>query len=94
MNKKVLVTLLAGCLLLGAAAPLSEARIVWRFGKKKAATEQPKDTVKKKTPYEKLFEKGDSLHRGLLNVHFCKGKVYFEVPDSLLGRTFILGSTV
>ncbi len=93
MNKKVLITLLAGCLLLG-AAPLSEARIVWRIGRKKAATEQPKDTVKKKTPYEKLFEKGDSLHRGLLNVHFCKGKVYFEVPDSLLGRTFILGSTV
>ena len=65
----------------------------WPF-KKKAAAEQPADTVKKKTPYEKMFEKGDSLSRGLLNVHLMKGKVYFEIPDSLLGRTFVMGSTV
>ena len=91
--KRILLTfVLVACCLQG--VPVQATSRIRPFGKKKAALEQPKDTVKKKTPYEKLFEKGDSLSRGLLNVHFSKGKVYFEIPDSLLGRTFILGSTV
>ena len=79
---------------LGAAMPANAG--IWPF-KKKEAKEQPADTaaVKKNDPkYDKLFAKGDSLSKGLLNVHFTKGKVYFEVPDSLLGRIFVMGSTV
>ncbi len=76
-------------------APSPASATIWPFGKKKAAAEAKADTTAKKNPkYEKLFDKGDSLVRGLLNVHFTKGKVYFEIPDSLLGRTFIMGSTV
>jgi len=76
-------------------APSPAWATIWPFKKKKAATEQVQDsTVKKNPKYEKLFAKGDSLCRGLLNVHLTSGKVYFEIPDSLLGRTFIMGSTV
>ena len=79
----------------GAALPANAG--IWPFGKKKAKAEAAADTTvtKKNDPkYDKLFAKGDSLSKGLLNVHFTKGKVYFEVPDSLLGRIFVMGSTV
>ena len=94
--KRINKYILAAAALMLLCVSASATDFGWPFGKRKAkeAAEQPADTVKKKTPYEKLFEKGDSLSRGLLNVHFMKGKVYFEIPDSLLGRTFVLGSTV
>ena len=91
MKKRYLLIAILALALFGGQAQASGG--IWPF-KKKAAKEQPADTVKKKTPYDKLFEKGDSLSRGLLNVHLMKGKVYFEVPDSLLGRIFVMGSTV
>lgn len=66
---------------------------IWPFRNKKAILVK-QDTAKKKSPYEKLFEKEEKLSKGLLNVHLKKGKVYFEIPDSLLGRDFVLGSTI
>lgn len=93
--KKTNKYILAVAALMLLCVSVSASDFEWPFGKKKAAAEASADTTsKKKTPYDKLFEKGDSLSRGLLNVHFMKGKVYFEIPDSLLGRTFVMGSTV
>ena len=87
------ISIIAFLLLFALSQPSTAQIGMWPFvHKSKPAAEQ--DTVKKKPPYEKMFEKGDTLSRGLLNVHLMKGKVYFEIPDSLLGRTFIMGSTV
>lgn len=73
----------------------AEAKIKWwnPFKKKEAVVEQ-KDTTKKETKYDKLFKKEASRSEGLFTVHMVKGKVYFEVPESLLGREFVMGSTI
>ena len=93
--KRSNIFLIAAALIMLLCAPQPASATIWPFGKKKAAAEATADTTAKKNPkYDKLFAKGDSLCRGLLNVHFTTGKVYFEIPDSLLGRTFIMGSTV
>lgn len=64
------------------------------YAKKKTATSPKKEAVKQ-TPYEKLFKdkKGQCL-KGMFTVHKVDGKVYFEVPERLLGRDMLLGSTV
>ena len=94
--KRSNIFLLAFALIMLVCAPSPASATIWPFGKKKAAAEAKADTTAKKNDpkYDKLFAKGDSLSKGLLNVHFTKGKVYFEVPDSLLGRIFVMGSTV
>ena len=61
---------------------------------KKGKTEQI-DTVKKKeTKYEKLFKKPHTVAEGVMTLHLKNGKVYFEMPLSLLGREMIMGSTI
>ena len=64
------------------------------YAKKKTATSPKKEAVKQ-TPYKKLFKdkKGQCL-KGMFTVHKVDGKVYFEVPERLLGRDMLLGSTV
>lgn len=56
--------------------------------------EAPKDTVKTKTAYEKLVDGASVSKDGAVNVKMKKGKVYLEIPDSLLGRTFAAATTV
>ncbi len=53
-----------------------------------------KSKDEKKSEYEKLFSKEDKSANGLMNLHLADGKVYFEIPDSLFGREFLLGSTI
>lgn len=65
---------------------------IWPF-KKKAAVEK-KDTTAKKTDYQKLFGKDDKKSGGFVPVHLQKGKVYFEIPDSVLGRELAFASTL
>ena len=57
-------------------------------GKKKGVKE-----VEKETPYQKLF-KGKTCEtvKGLLTIHKMDGKVYFEIPRSLLEKDMLLGS--
>lgn len=51
--------------------------------------------VEKETPYQKLF-KGKTCEtvKGLLTIHKMDGKVYFEIPRSLLEKDMLLGSTI
>lgn len=56
--------------------------------KKKAVPEQ------KTSEYDKLFAKSHPVSRGFITLHQLKGKIYFELPLSLLGRDMLLGSTV
>jgi len=61
---------------------------------KKGATEAA-DTVKKKeTKYEKLFKKPHKVADGMITLHLKDGKVYFEMPLSLMGREMVVGSTI
>ena len=61
-------------------------------------TEEAKDTTAaapKKNAYEKLMEKkSKSACGGMMNLYLIDGKVYFEIPTSLLGREFLMGSTI
>ena len=74
-------------------APTAGAESFWRIFKKKAKTEKA-DTTKTLSKWEKLFDKEEKSSKGMLSVHLKKGKIYFDVPDSLLGRTFIMGTTI
>lgn len=64
------------------------------YAKKKKSPAELKTTVKE-TPYDKLFKnkKGESA-KGMFTVHKVAGKIYFEIPDSLLEREMLFGSTV
>jgi len=64
------------------------------YAKKKKSPTELKTTVKE-TPYEKLFKnkKGKSA-KGMFTVHKVAGKIYFEIPASLLEREMLFGSTV
>ena len=50
-------------------------------------------SMKGKT-YEELFEKQDACTGTSYKLHLVGQKVYMELPDSLLGRSFLMGSVV
>lgn len=60
--------------------------------KKKKKGEVPE--VKKETDYEKFLKDKPQTEKGFITVYKLKGKVYFEIPDSLMGRDMLLGSTI
>ena len=55
-----------------------------------------KETVaeKKTSDYDKLLAKPHPVAKGFATLHQVKGKIYFELPLSLMGRDMLLGSTV
>lgn len=58
--------------------------------KRRATAPEPR-----KTAYERLFAgKNPRTVQGLFSLHLLDGDVYFEVPDSMLGRDLLLGVTV
>lgn len=62
--------------------------------RKKKTTSVNKET-KKETVYEKLFKGKDCETReGMITLHKTDGKIYFEIPLSLLGREMLIGSTI
>jgi len=93
MNKKIIF--IATVWLLALSVP-SEAKIRlpgWvTFWKKTEAA--PADTVKKATPYEDLFKKESKKAEGMITIHQTGSKLYFELPVNLLGREFVMGSTI
>ena len=62
-----------------------------RKDKKKKDTEK----VEKLSKYDKLFKgKKVDTKKGFMTLHLVNGKIYFELPVSLLGREFLLGSKI
>lgn len=54
-----------------------------------------KSQPKTETAYQKLFKgKACETARGLFTIHKMDGKVYFEIPLTLLDREMLLGSTI
>jgi len=60
---------------------------------KKGKKKNDKNKDKKKDSYEKLL-KGFSTQEGLFKVHSKGGKLYFEIPNSIMGRDLLLSSRV
>ena len=69
-----------------------------------ATAKKPKSSASKKTEssaekpkesdYDKLFKEKHTVADGMFRLHDVKGKLYFEIPDSLFGREMLLGSTI
>ena len=69
-----------------------------------ATAKKPKPSAAKKTEstaekpkqsdYDKLFKEKHTVADGMFRLHDVKGKLYFEIPDSLFGREMLLGSTI
>lgn len=91
--KKTVSVAVLGMLLSVSASPSYAG--FWFFAKKKAPekTEQPAPQ-KKESKYEKLFKNESARAEGLVTLHLASGKVYFEMPLSLLGREMLMGSTI
>lgn len=56
---------------------------------KDKTTSKKDSTDKKEDSYKKLLEKG-TLHKGVFNVLQVDSDIYFEIPDSLLNRQFLI----
>lgn len=86
--------LLLSALLAGSLTLLPGAASAARAGKRSAArtTKAPRAL----SAYEKLFkEKRVTTVRGFMTLHMFEGnKLYVELPDSLLGREMLLGTTI
>jgi len=63
---------------------------------KSVKNEAKADTTKKLTPYEKLFNKKKNVKTsvGVITLHNVEGKVYFELPVKLIGKSFLMSSMV
>ena len=99
--KIAFLSLLAGMLLPVAALPVRAAGAAVaeakakepKCGKKK---KHKADTVRKTTPYEKLFKdkKVRTVRGGGLTLHLVEDKLYLELPDSLLDRGLMITTTI
>ncbi|MDD6152010.1 MAG: zinc-dependent metalloprotease [Bacteroidales bacterium] len=92
--KRIQIASMALAVALVLAPSLDSDAKISLFRKKAAKTEAVKDTVKKESRYEKLFKKEKECCRGMITLHLKDGKVWFELPESLLGRQFVMGSTI
>lgn len=91
MRKVMLVLLCIGMVLVSSEQGLSAKNA--KKKKKKDAVEKV-DTVKKETDYDKLMKEKPVTAKGFITVHKSKEKLYFEVPQKMLGRDMLLGSIV
>lgn len=85
MIRKLLVLLL--CL----TAATATAKKPKSSASKKAESSAEKPKV---SDYDKLFKEKHTVADGMFRLHDVKGKLYFEIPDSLFGREMLLGSTI
>lgn len=62
--------------------------------KKKGEVEQVDSVKKKETDYDKLMKEKPVTSKGFITLHQSKAKLYFEIPENMLGRDMLLGSIV
>ena len=96
MKNRNLLSMFAAMLCLMMAIMPTDAEAAKKKGKKSKKGEIVQvDSVKKKeTKYEKLFKKPHAVAKGMMTLHLKDGKVYFEMPLSLIGREMVMGSTI
>lgn len=93
---KHLIQFVCTAALVGLILPLSATDALAKKPKKKGAkTEASAPKAKPETEYDKLFkDKKCETVRGMMTLHDVEGKLYVELPLSLLGRDMLIGSTV
>jgi len=65
------------------------------FCLKKEEKKTEKDpTEAKENAYEKIIKNPEQTSKGFVNLYYKKGKLYFEVPFSLMEKPMLLGSTI
>lgn len=104
MFKKTLLLLILGLVftLSTAQSPLrKEGKNLrtYQSDKKESDEEQKddKDKEEKKDEeqgYDKFVKRAKKTSKGLIDLHLIDGRVYLEIPISLLGREMLIGSTV
>lgn len=65
------------------------------LGKEAKTISNTKDS-KQATPYQKLFKDKKEVQtvKGLFTLHRIDDKIYFELPDSIIGRQMLMGATI
>lgn len=91
-TNKILYILLAVLLCL----PLTASAQKKKSHKKKGQKTEQKEETPKKTPYEKLLtdHKCESVRGNFLTLHKTDGKLYMEMPVSLLGKDLQIAATL
>lgn len=85
------IALILGAILI-AVCPVFSAQ-----DKKEAAGKdavEKKDSTAKKNVYQDIQKKKTAEAKGMFTITLSGGKVYFEIPDSLLEREFVMGTTI
>lgn len=93
---KHLIRTVCAAVLVGLVLPFSATEALAKKAKKKSGkTEASAPKAKPETEYDKLFKgKTCKTARGMMTLHDVEGKLYVELPLSLLGRDMLLGATV
>ena len=79
------------CICLAVAFPAAVQAKVKKGSKSKVEQTAPKPL----TDYEKLFNgKKSRTEKGLITLHEVEGRLYVELPLSLLGKDLLIGSTI
>lgn len=76
-------------LLLLATAPAEARKRPSRKARKLEATEKADSVSREKSAYDKLLD-GAVTDQGVFNVHRKGTDIWFEIPDSLLGRDMLV----
>ncbi len=89
-----LIICLFSVLLCFASINKTEAQILETLKKKISEKKDDKDEKKEEKKSYKDLLKDFETQKGLFQLHTKGTKLYFEIPDTLLGREFLLASRV
>lgn len=82
--------LLSAFLIFSACSPSKEVRKNTSSSSAKASAAKTNGMK----PYDKVITSGAETDEGLFDIHMVDGKLYYEIPDSLLGREMLMVSRI
>lgn len=102
MFKKTWVSFSRILLVVATLTLISEQAFSQRSMRRKAAEPEKKDTPKTDStevkngfkPYRQIIPSTANTKEGLFTVHEVKGKYFYEIPDSLLGKEMLMVTTI
>ena len=92
MTKRILTTLITVALFFSFSSTVQAQRKKKKDDAKKESKTEDTSKVKKDAiePYSKVITSDAKTDNGLFKVHFLDDKYFFEIPDSLLEREFLM----
>lgn len=102
MFKKTWVSFFRILLVVTTLTVISEQAFAQRSMRRKAAEPEKKETPKTDStevknglkPYRQIIPSTANTKEGLFTVHEVKGKYFYEIPDSLLGKEMLMVTTI